>query len=92
MSLPLEFSAPAACARNRFTPLQRFAILFGVCFGLKYALRLTPATAPAQALLLAVVTTSLVWGLWSAGPANRRLMLGITAVLWLATAAKLLRM
>lgn len=86
-----QFFAPTACARGRFTPLQRFAILFGVCFGLKYVLRLTAIGVSAQALLLAGVTTALVWALWSAGSANRRLMLGITAMVWLATAAKVLR-
>jgi len=87
---PSALFAPTACARNRFTPLQRFAILFGVGFALKFGLRLTSVGAPVQALLLAAVTTALVWGLWSAGAANRRLMVGITAMLWLATAAKLL--
>lgn len=92
MTLPPELFAPTACARNRFTPFQRFVILFGAGFGLKYGLSVTSLGAPVQTLLLAGVTTALVWGLWSAGAANRRLMLGITAVLWVATAAKVLRM
>lgn len=92
MTAPSEILAPAACARNRFTPLQRFAILFGVGFGLKYGLRLTTLGAPVQALVVAGVTTALLWALWSAGAANRRLMLAITAMLWIATAAKFVRM
>ncbi len=92
MTGPSEFLAPAACARNRFTPLQRFAILFGVGFGLKYGLGFTSLGAPVQTLLVAVVTTALLWALWSAGAANRRLMLAITAALWVATAVKLARM
>jgi hypothetical protein len=82
--------APAACARNRFTPLQRFAICFGALFALKYALRLTTLGATAQALLLAAATTALFWALWSAGPANRRGMLVLTGIIWVATAAKVM--
>ena len=92
MTGPLEYFAPTACARNRFTPAQRFVILFGVAFAVKYGLRLTALAASIQALLLAGVATALVWALWSAGSANRRLMLGITALLWLATAVKIARM
>ena len=91
MTDPLEYFAPAGCARNRFTPLQRFAILFGVAFGVKYGLRFTSLAPSVQTLLLAGVTTALVWALWSAGAANRRLMLGITALLWLVTLVKILR-
>jgi hypothetical protein len=82
--------APAACARNRFTPLQRFAICFGVLFALKYALRLTPLGPTVQALILAAATTALFWALWSAGAANRRAMLVLTGIIWVATAAKVL--
>jgi hypothetical protein len=88
---PSEIFAAPACARNRFTPVQRFAILFGVGFGLKYALRLTSVGAPIQALVVAGATTALLWALWSAGAGNRRLMLGITVMLWVATAAKFVR-
>ena len=85
----VELAAPAACARNRFTPVQRFLILFGVAFALKYGLRVTPLSATVQVLLVVGVTTVLLWSLWSAGAANRRVMLGVTAMLWLATVAKL---
>ena len=92
MTGPLEYFAPTGCARNRFTPLQRFIILFGVCFGVKYGLRYTVLGGSTQAWLLAGVATALLWHLWSAGAANRRLMVGLTAMLWLLTAVKVLRM
>ena len=89
---PLEYFAPNGCARNRFTPLQRFAILFGVCFAVKYALRFTSIGGALQAVILAAIATALVWQLWSAGAANRRLMVALSAMLWLLTAVKVLRM
>lgn len=87
----LRYFAPTACARGRFTPAQRLLLCFGILFPLKYGLAFTPLHPVTQIVILTLATTVLVWTLWSAGAANRRVMLAFVTLLWAAAAFKIWR-
>jgi hypothetical protein len=77
------------CRRSSLSPAARFAIFFGVLFGLKYALPYTGLSAAVQVLALAGAATVLAWRFWWGCGESRRGAVLIIALFWLAAAAKI---
>jgi hypothetical protein len=86
-----DLSVPGpACRRSRLPPMARFAIFFGVLFGLKYALPYTGASADVQVLALAAAGTVLGWRFWWGCGESRRGAILLIALFWLAAVAKII--
>jgi hypothetical protein len=66
--------------------------MFGVLFGLKYALPLVGVAPALQILILLVVATSLAWFFWWNCSPDRRGVLVLISVLWAAGLLKFLRL
>jgi hypothetical protein len=70
--------------------MARFAIFFGVLFGLKYALPYTGVSAAVQVLALAAAGTVLGWRFWWECGESRRGAVLLIALFWLAATAKII--
>lgn len=81
--------AGATCERSSLPPAVRFAITFGVLYGLKRGLPATGLPPSAQVLALLVVATGFVWRFWWRCSPDRRGPLLLTGALWAAGLAKI---
>jgi hypothetical protein len=70
----------------------RLAITFGVLFALKYAMPIVGAAPVLQVLVLVVVATGFAWQFWRNCSPDRRGVLILVGLLWIAGAIKLWRL
>jgi hypothetical protein len=82
----------AACRRSRLPAWLRLAITFAVLFALKYALPVAGVAPAIQVLILLVVATGLAWYFWWNCSPDRRGVLVLVSVLWLAGLVKVFRL
>jgi hypothetical protein len=80
------------CRRSRLPGWLRLAITFGVLLALKYALPMTGIASVGQVLILLVVATCFAWQFWWNCSADRRGVLLLVGLLWLAGAIKVWRL
>jgi hypothetical protein len=82
----------AGCRRARLPGWLRLAITFSVLFALKYTLPFLGIAPAGQIFLLLLVATALAWQFWWHCSPDRRGVLALISVLWIAGVIKLLRL
>jgi hypothetical protein len=91
--MPPSFLQPgAACRRSRLPGWLRLVITFGVLFALKYAMPLLGVGPVVQVLVLLVVATVFAWQFWWNCSPDRRGVLTLIALLWVAGVIKIVRL
>lgn len=82
----------ATCRRSRLPAWLRLAITFATLFALKYAMPLVGIAPAVQVLVLLVVATLFAWQFWWNCSPDRRGVLMLIGVLWLAGLIKIVRL
>lgn len=90
-SMPSMLQPGAACKRSRLPPWVRLSITFAVLLALKYALPEMGVAPTAQVLVLLLTATCFAWLFWWNCSPDRRGVLALVVILWIAGAVKILR-
>lgn len=81
-----------ACRQSRLPGWLRLAITFAVLFGLKYTLPFLGIGAALQVVILLIVATGFAWQFWWSCSPDRRGVLALVGMLWVAGVIKILRL